>query len=151
MRKIAISIESSFGLSDSALLKLAEKKGITIYGDCRSPDYVLRWTVPESQWKTCPDYNIDPEGYKEYVEYEHKYNFDYFASDISRDDKDLIAVIEELGNKSSELEGSIHIVKIPDDVDWQIGFNDEFGYEWVDEKHRSWHYDCNSENNTKEY
>lgn len=54
-----------------------------------------------------------------------------------RDNKLLIETIEELGEK--EASGSlaeIHIVDIPDDVDWEI---DEYdGIETVREKSRSW-------------
>lgn len=32
----------------------------------------------------------------------------------------------------------LNIVEIPDDVEWEICRNDEFGTEWVAEKHRKW-------------
>jgi hypothetical protein len=61
------------------------------------------------------------------------------ASDIEEDRADpvLIAVIEELGSeKASGDFAKLHIVEIPDGVDWEI---DEYdGIESISEKHRSW-------------
>jgi ABC-type transporter Mla MlaB component len=56
--------------------------------------------------------------------------------DLSRDDADMIAVIEELGDSACSRYSSIKIVDIPDDVDWII--QDYDGIEWVAEKHRTW-------------
>jgi hypothetical protein len=56
--------------------------------------------------------------------------------DIERNDPDLIAVIEELGDKASDRYGDLKIVEIPDDVDWEIEEYD--GSEWVAENHRTW-------------
>lgn len=56
--------------------------------------------------------------------------------DLPRDDLDLIAVIEELGESANGQCASLRIVEIPDGVDWEI---DEYdGYEHVAEKHRTW-------------
>lgn len=61
--------------------------------------------------------------------------FDYWQ--ISRDDPDLVAIIEELG--SQEVGGrysTLKVVEIPEGVDWII--QDYDGVEWIAEKHRTW-------------
>jgi len=64
-------------------------------------------------------------------------NVEWFHDwDIPRDDKNLIEVIEALGEKASKLYAELEIIDIPDDVDWEI---DEYdGYETIHEKHCSW-------------
>lgn len=53
-----------------------------------------------------------------------------------RSDSDLIAVIEELGEKANGKHAELKIVEIPDGVDWEI---DEYdGIETIHEVHRSW-------------
>lgn len=58
------------------------------------------------------------------------------ARDIARDDADLIAVVEELGDRASGRYASLRIVEIPDDVKWKIEEYD--GNEHVAEIHRNW-------------
>ena len=48
----------------------------------------------------------------------------------------LVRVVEELGDGASGDCARLHVVDVPDDVEWQI---DEYdGVEWVAEKHRRW-------------
>lgn len=54
-----------------------------------------------------------------------------------RDDPDLIAVVEELGDAASGACANLEVVEIPDDVEWVIEEYD--GSEWVSEKHRTWY------------
>ena len=55
---------------------------------------------------------------------------------LSRDDPNLIKVIETLGEKANGRFSQLKIVEIPDNVEWTI---DEYdGAEWVAEKHRTW-------------
>ena len=51
---------------------------------------------------------------------------------IPRNDPDLIALVRNM--KSKELT----VVTIPDDVEWVIEEDSEFGCEWISEKHRTW-------------
>lgn len=60
----------------------------------------------------------------------------YYRSELERTDKDLIAVIEELGDDANGNCSKIRVVEIPDDVDWEI--TDYDGMETVEEVHRSW-------------
>lgn len=60
----------------------------------------------------------------------------WYYGDIDRTDEDLISVIEELGNDASGRFGSIEVVEIPDDIEWEIDNYDEI--ETIHECHRSW-------------
>lgn len=53
-----------------------------------------------------------------------------------RDDKDLVAVVMELGKAAWGDHAELKVVSVPDDVEWQIEEYD--GREWVSEKHRTW-------------
>lgn len=55
---------------------------------------------------------------------------------INRDDPDLVAVVESLGDAASHRYGKLKVVDIPDDVEWTIMEYD--GNEWVAEAHRTW-------------
>ena len=144
--KIAISTGLSFGLSDAAIRLLAKKKGVTLYPESQDDGYFEYWTVPEDKWLSFPDPLTD-QLLDEYTAYRKANTFDY---SVPRNDKDLIEVIEELGSKlASDEYAELHIVEIPDGVDWVIEANDEFGNEWVAERHRSWHYDPTEPLNTR--
>ena len=56
--------------------------------------------------------------------------------DLTRDDPDLIAVVEELGAAADGRYAELEIVEIPDDVKWAIEEYD--GIELVAEAHRTW-------------
>jgi hypothetical protein len=61
----------------------------------------------------------------------------YGASQIHRNDPDLIAIIEELGIEASTGNlAELEIVEIPAGVEWTIEEYD--GREWIAEKHRTW-------------
>lgn len=63
-------------------------------------------------------------------------SLDSFLSQIPRDDKDLVRVVEEMGDKASAHFARLEVVEIPDGVEWEI---DEYdGNERVAEKHRTW-------------
>ena len=63
--------------------------------------------------------------------------FDGFSCrDIQRDDKDLIEIVEQLGNLANGSCAELKIVEIPDGVEWTIHEYD--GSEWVAEAHRTW-------------
>lgn len=61
---------------------------------------------------------------------------DSFGDDIPRDDPDMVAVVEGMGDKANARYADLFVVEIPDDVEWEIEEYD--GTEWVAEKHRSW-------------
>lgn len=56
---------------------------------------------------------------------------------IPRNDPLLVETVETLGEKANGDFAELKIVEIPDDVDW--GIQEYDGWEWVAEKHRTWH------------
>jgi hypothetical protein len=59
-----------------------------------------------------------------------------FPHTTCRDDPDLVYVVEKLGKKASGSFADLHIVDIPDDVQWIVEELD--GREWISEVHRIW-------------
>ena len=60
----------------------------------------------------------------------------FYANDISRDDSNLVKVVEELGKKANGDSSKLKIAEIPDGIEWEIEEYD--GIEWISEKHRTW-------------
>ena len=61
----------------------------------------------------------------------------YFIDiDIERTDKDLVAVVEMLGEEANGSCAELKVIEIPDDIDWELSEYD--GIETIEEKHRSW-------------
>lgn len=59
-----------------------------------------------------------------------------FAYEDDRTNPKLIDCIKTLKNKANGRLAALKIVKVPDDVDWVLEYDD--GVEWVAEKHRIW-------------
>jgi len=62
-------------------------------------------------------------------------NFD--VRGVDRTDKDLIDIVEKLGEKANGIHSKLKIITIPDLIDYEITEYD--GYETVEEVHRTWH------------
>lgn len=86
----------------------------------------------EAQELYCAWMGIDPGAWNE----NWNYFSDFHVRDLKRDDKVLIAVIEQLGDAANLSYSKIKIVDIPDDVEWTVMEHD--GSEWVAEVHRTW-------------
>jgi hypothetical protein len=56
--------------------------------------------------------------------------------DIKRNDPILVEIVEQIGETANGGFAKLKVVKIPDDVQWQIEEYD--GVEWVAETHRIW-------------
>ena len=59
-----------------------------------------------------------------------------FAYDNDRANPKLVEVIERLGSAGSGMFGSLKVVEIPDDIEWEI--KDYDGIETIHEKHKTW-------------
>lgn len=60
----------------------------------------------------------------------------YYYPEIPRDDPDLIAVVEDMGDAANGEFAKLKIVEIPDDTEFEI---DEYdGMEHIAEKHQTW-------------
>ena len=119
--KIAINTcFGGFGISNEAFEKLLDRKGIAF--DKVEPEEgrsIIGATYYEA-------------GYSGVNEH---YLSDYDMTS-NRSDPDLIAVIEEMGEKANSWAADIRIVEVPDDVKWHIHEYD--GLEHVAEDHRTW-------------
>lgn len=134
MKKIIINnCYGGFSLSYEAIMAYAERKGIKLYAYV-AEDYLTNkykeYIVGYSAF--CVHYSTNPLN-KDGIISESGY---FSNRNIPRDDLDLIAVVEELGEKANGDHAELKIVEIPDDVDWIIEEYD--GNEWVAEKHRIW-------------
>lgn len=89
----------------------------SLFMDCFTKDFGEKFNseeIPEQEWK--------------------KHNFS--VKSIDRTDKDLIEIVERLGEKANTRCATLKIIEIPDDIDYEIEEYD--GNEWVAEKHRTW-------------
>lgn len=137
--KIAINrCYGGFQLSDKAIEILMKRKGL----ECHR----YKWDYKDNKYHKLSSFEMDEDYlYFDYsiadlgdcVENIPDEYYWYYRSKVERTDKDLIEVIEELGEEASGSCGDIHIIEIPDNVDWEI--DDYDGIETVHERHRSWY------------
>lgn len=138
-----------FGLSHKAVMRYAELKGIKLYpffdditkkvyggrATLDNPEVMVSYAlVPEDEFKKVEAEEqakpISPERFE-------KSNALYFSErEIERTDPILIQVIRGLRGKANSRFSELKIIKIPNDVEWEIEEYD--GSEWVAEKHRTW-------------
>lgn len=130
-----------FGLSDAAVRRYAELKGLTLYPEkgkyfnLSGYDY---WVAPITERGGILS---DEEFHKASLEDRGRSNEAYrkvhlLPKEIRRDDADLIKVVKELGSSANGKFAKLQIVEIPDEVDWRIEQYD--GFEHVAEVHRTW-------------
>ena len=125
-----------FGLSDEAVREYAKLKGFDVFGYVNPPhdfnSYVrienslnsfLTYWVKEDAGDNPTNEEINK------VEWQHQ-------RDIPRDDEALIKVVKTLKKKANGRCADLQIVKIPDDVEYEISEYD--GLEHIAEKHRTW-------------
>ena len=131
MKIVINSCYGGFSLSDKAIIRYAEIKGIKLYQSVERHcfDYSF-YLVPED------DYN------KLHAEDERNGNYNlsnavYFRDNqIERTDLALIQVVEKLGKEANGPHAKLSVVEIPNDIKWEI--TDYDGLETVEEEHRSW-------------
>jgi hypothetical protein len=111
--KVVINTDwGGFGLSDDAIRRYAELKGITLVEETN--EYGITFYVDQ----------INDESYFE-------------SHDFDRTDPALIQVVEEMGDASFGWAAKLKIVEIPDGVDWYV--SDYDGVEHIAERHRTWY------------
>ena len=139
--KIAINkCYGGFSLSDKAIEMIMKRKGLGCYRYKQTKshysdgvDEYTRIDDNELESSSIMNYSTIDLGKKiEKIPYE---NYWYYRN-LERTDEDLISVIEELGVEASGRYGSVKVIEIPDDVDWEI--DDYDGWESIHEKHRVW-------------
>ncbi len=139
MKKVVInSCFGGFGLSPKAVSRYAELNGFKVYPyatDYASGDYnrVIRWDEGDSD--VCIYWLKEDVG--DAPSNDELNNAEWFHErDIKRDDENLVKVVAELKKKANGRCALLRIVKIPNDVEYQIEEYD--GNEHIAEKHRTW-------------
>ena len=137
--KIAINkCYGGFSLSDKAIEMIMKRKGLKCYRYKQTKfhhsDGIDEYTrIDDNEPSSFVSYSTTDLGKTiGNIPYE---NYWYYRN-LERTDKDLISVIEKLGDEASGEYGSVTVVEIPDDVDWEI--DDYDGIETIHEKHRVW-------------
>jgi hypothetical protein len=128
MKIVINTCYGGFSLSEAAMFRYAELKGLTLYKEITHSAVAVYWTIPEdrrpSRKENVEAYN---RAYREYT---------LSAFNIPRNDVHLVQVVEELGKAADGSFAELKVVEIPADVDWEIAEYD--GNEWITEKHRTW-------------
>jgi len=125
-----------FGLSDAAMHRYAEIKGITLYPE-KGGLFNTYYTVSADQRVQPLAGNWNDHSLEVREAYNARYGEEVlYDRDMERDDPILIQVVEELGETANGRCASLKIIEIPDDVEWDIEEYD--GQEWIAEKHRTW-------------
>ena len=134
MKIVINACYGGFGLSEEGMKRYTKLKGIRIYPEKTKYGFTVYWTVPKNK-------RVKPLGDHPTTEEIIKYNKTYdtqtiYDQNIERDDPALVQAVEELREMASGSFAQLKIVKIPDDVQWEI---DEYdGVEHIDEIHRTW-------------
>ena len=124
-----------FGLSDKAIEKILQRKGLGCYRYVRSGEQYIRFDPKNIEPNTSYDFyyaTVDCGKAIERIPEESG----WWYWNLERTDKELISVVEELGEKANCRYSKLKIVETPDDVQWEI--DDYDGWESVEEVHRSW-------------
>lgn len=118
--KVAINkCYGGFGLSEEAFEELLRRKGV-------------KFEKVKGKYFNLTGHDYYHEGH---VGEDNHYITEYKFIE-NRADEDLIAVIEQFGEKANSHYADIAIVEVPDDVEWEVEEYD--GKEWVAEVHRTW-------------
>lgn len=126
-----------FGLSNKAIMRYAELKGIKIFpwiDDITKKVYKERATIDNP--KIFLSYATKE--VKDETDYKKKGGDSIYWSyyNIKRDDEILVQVVKELGKEANGEHSELKVVGIPSGIEWGIDNYD--GMETIEEKHRSW-------------
>jgi len=118
-----------FGLSNEAIMRYAEIKGITLYSE-KDSIFTHYYLCPPEEFKRLQDEDkANPVSVGRYV----RSNAMYFSdTDIERSDPALVQVVEELGDMANGMCAKLRIEDVPVGTLYRIDEND--GYESVETK-----------------
>lgn len=142
MKIVINACHGGFDLSPEAIKYIAEKTGEAVYwfGTVLSEDFKIATFQPisveelnKSVFGVRAFKVSNPNELSEEARREHAWN----THNIPRNDPVLVEAVEVLGQKADGDFAELKVVEIPDDVEWVIQEYD--GYEWIAEKHRTWH------------
>lgn len=81
-------------------------------------------------------FGLSEDAIARYAELKGISSADFYNRDIPRDDPALVQVVREMGQGANSNFSKLHIVEVPDGVEWHIEEYD--GNEHVAENHRVW-------------
>ena len=139
MKELVINAKhGGFGLSHEAMLRYAEIKNLPVYTETGKFGFVKYSLVPFEERLDAKDVDWYSLSLEERAEHNRVYKEQtLYDKDIPRDDPALVQVVQELGSKkASGRFAALKIVRIPDDIEWEI--DDYDGLETIHEVHQSW-------------
>lgn len=129
-----------FGLSEEAILRYAEIKGLKVYIERRSPFFATYWTAPpEERTGVLPnDENFRYASMEDKQRSNELYDaLTIYEGRISRTDPILVQVVEELGEKANGNNAELAIAELPsgtlyriDEYDGNESVVTQEEYEW---------------------
>lgn len=139
MKVVVNRCYGGFGLSDKACEMVMKRKGL----DCfRYKQTKYNFLDGVNEYTRCEKYDNN-DIFINYLTVDLGEKVDKFPNEtywycgnLDRDDVDLIAVVEELGEEANGKFSKLEVVEIPDGIDWEI--DDYDGMETIEEVHRSW-------------
>lgn len=131
MKVIINKCFGGFTLSDKAVFRYAELKGIKLFKSSTSfAGFSAFYLVPEEE------FNITHAKDKVDRNYTESNKLMFRDRDIDRDDPLLAQVVIELGEEASGRCSKLKVVEIPDGICWEIEEYD--GMESIHECHKTW-------------
>ena len=141
MKIVINSCHGGFGLSDAAIDRYIELKGLKLFKHYDEQwDTYSYFTVPYEEYEKANKNDIaktEWEGQSVgWGRYKDSNDLCWSERDIQRNDPILVQVVKELGELANGRFAKLKLVDIPLDIQWAIEEYD--GDEWVAEKHRTW-------------
>lgn len=125
-----------FSLSDEAIKEYAKLKGFDVFGYVNPPHDFNSFVRVENSPKSFLTYWVKEDAGDNPTSEEINKAEWLHERDIPRDDEALVKVVKTLKKKANGRCADLKIVKIPDDVEYEISEYD--GLEHIAETHRTW-------------
>ena len=137
MKKVILNkCFGGFGVSKEAYELYAKKKGISIFRYTQEDSRNKIYIYANDDNTSLNFYFTKDFGNNVYISSEDFKKYNLFLDEDFRDDKTLIEVIEELGEKANSMYSDLKIAEIPDDLDYVIDNYD--GIETLHQKVKEW-------------
>ena len=137
MKKVILNkCFGGFGLSKEAYELYAKKKGISVFHYTQENLKKEIYTYATDDNRTFDFYFTKDFGDNVYISDEDFKKYFLKLDEDFREDKTLIEVVEELGEKANAFYSNLKIVEIPDDLDYVIDNYD--GIETLRQKVQEW-------------
>lgn len=137
MKKVILNkCFGGFGLSKEAYELYAKKKGISVFHYIQENLKKEIYTYATDDNRTFDFYFTKDFGDNVYISDEDFKEYFLNLDEKFREDKTLIEVVEELGEKANAFYSNLKIVEIPDDLDYVIDNYD--GIETLHQKVKEW-------------